>query len=166
MTKNSDEMAFESSKLDDHDRRSFEEWVASEGTREKEGREGYFANNNNFTRDYWIAEKAWLAAIQWREEQAAEGFEEWQRDTDSLDCFTPLKEAWIASQIATEAKIQRRVDVLKSALEYVAKSIDMKCLKDGCVCLQVTAQKALAELESLESDGRADALKRMEKEQA
>jgi hypothetical protein len=50
MTKNSDEMAFE-------------EWVASEDTCEKDGREGYFANNNNFTRDYWIAEKAWQAAI-------------------------------------------------------------------------------------------------------
>jgi DNA-binding transcriptional regulator YhcF (GntR family) len=51
MTKNSDEMAFE-------------EWVASEDTREKDGREGYFANNNNFTRDYWIAEKAWQAATE------------------------------------------------------------------------------------------------------
>jgi hypothetical protein len=41
----------------------FEEWVESEDTRmHPDGREGYFANNNNFTRDHWIAEKAWQAA--------------------------------------------------------------------------------------------------------
>jgi hypothetical protein len=56
MTKNSDEMAFE-------------EWVVSEDTHEKDGREGYFANKNNFTRDYWIAEKAWQEALKYKQEE-------------------------------------------------------------------------------------------------
>jgi hypothetical protein len=83
MTKNSDEMAFE-------------EWVASEDTCEKDGREGYFANKNNFTRDYWIAEKAWQAAIA-HERKRSEKLVECMNKI--LECESIFNTAWNYDQI-------------------------------------------------------------------
>lgn len=42
------------------DEQAFEYWVSVE---DREG--GVFENNNNFTRDEWIAKKAWAAALKW-----------------------------------------------------------------------------------------------------
>ena len=53
--------------MNDKDQEAFEGWVASE-----DKHEGVFSNNNNFTRDYWIAEKTWQAACEYKDEELIE----------------------------------------------------------------------------------------------
>ena len=48
--------------MDNKDLNAFHQWVSSE-----DRHEGVFENNNNFTRDYWIAEKTWQAACEYKE---------------------------------------------------------------------------------------------------
>lgn len=127
----------------------------------------------------------WDAAIQWREEQAADGFKEWYITKESE--FDNCKEAWIASQIATEkklsqaqveleAKMQKRIDVLKEALEFYANKENWdytdsngqfsqwEKIKNDCFDPALDeggghefggkcARKALAELERMEKEG-------------
>jgi hypothetical protein len=47
--------------MDNKDLNAFHQWVSSE-----DRHEGVFENNNNFTRDYWIAEKTWQAACEYK----------------------------------------------------------------------------------------------------
>jgi hypothetical protein len=46
--------------------------------------EGVFSNNNNFTRDYWIAEKTWQAACEYKDEELIEWKEAARSEAEEL----------------------------------------------------------------------------------
>jgi hypothetical protein len=92
----------------------FEEWVESEDTTmHPSGREGCFANNNNFTRDYWIAEKAWQAATlssQKRIEELEKKLEIAEKKIKSFDAYVMRDEKLSIAVSALEKckKIRRK----------------------------------------------------------
>ena len=47
-----------------NDKEAFEKWMKDE-----DRHDGVFGNNNNFTRDEWIADKAWQAACAYKKEE-------------------------------------------------------------------------------------------------
>lgn len=50
--------------MNDQDKEAFEKWVESE-----DRHDGVFGNNNNFTRDSWIAEMTWQAACEYKQKE-------------------------------------------------------------------------------------------------
>jgi hypothetical protein len=52
--------------MNQKDEEAFDKWVESE-----DKYDGVFSNNNNFTRDYWIAEKTWEAACEYMQAELA-----------------------------------------------------------------------------------------------
>lgn len=57
--------------MNDQDKEAFEKWMKDE-----DRHDGVFGNNNNFTRDEWVADKAWQAACEYK-----------QKKIDSIDCY-------------------------------------------------------------------------------
>jgi hypothetical protein len=82
--------------MNDKDKEAFEKWLVSENKHE-----GVFSNNNNFTRDYWIAEKTWQAACEYKDKDLLE----WKEAARS--------EANIVNVLQAENK------KLRDALEYL-----------------------------------------------
>lgn len=50
--------------MNDKDKEAFKKWMQYE-----DRHDGVFGNNNNFTRDEWIADKAWQAACEYKQEE-------------------------------------------------------------------------------------------------
>lgn len=50
--------------MNDKDREAFEKWMKNE-----DRHDGVFGNNNNFTRDEWVADKAWQAACEYKQKE-------------------------------------------------------------------------------------------------
>lgn len=50
--------------MNEKDKEAFEKWMAFE-----DRHDGVFGNNNNFTRDSWIAERAWQAACEYKQKE-------------------------------------------------------------------------------------------------
>lgn len=48
----------------DADKEAFEKWMKDE-----DRHDGVFGNNNNFTRDEWVADKAWQAACEYKQKE-------------------------------------------------------------------------------------------------
>lgn len=101
--------------MNEQDLEEFEKWVASEDTRNKNGREGYFANNNNFTRDYWIAEKAWQAALEYERSQ----YNGMSLNRAIID-YNTIKENYEYCQIEFK-EIEAKLAIAVEALEFYSQ---------------------------------------------
>lgn len=53
--------------MTDKDKEAFKKWMQYE-----DRHDGVFGNNNNFTRDEWIADKAWQAACEYKQKEIDE----------------------------------------------------------------------------------------------
>ncbi|MGE3608046.1 MAG: hypothetical protein AB7I27_00560 [Bacteriovoracaceae bacterium] len=85
-------------------------------------RAGYYQSMHRFLRDD-IAQTSREAYSQGQKdlmEECGEGFDEWQYETESLDCFTPLKEAWQASALKSRKEIDDLKEQLKERDEKIA----------------------------------------------
>lgn len=63
--------------MNDKDKEAFEKWMESE-----DRHDGVFGNNNNFTRDEWVADKAWQAACEYKQKEIDELIKQLKHEHD------------------------------------------------------------------------------------
>lgn len=95
--------------MNDKDKLAFEKWMAFE-----DRHDGVFGNNNNFTRDSWIAEKTWQAACEYRQTEIDELLAENAKLRPIVNCLAAAEATAVG---ATQIYINCARQVLKELEE-------------------------------------------------
>ena len=100
--------------MNDKDKEAFKKWMKDE-----DRHDGVFGNNNNFTRDEWVADKAWQAACEYKdsEHNNAKKFS----DTEVLLAKLTIENAKLKKFISVLGHDDQVVDEVNEALEKLER---------------------------------------------
>ena len=96
------------------DKKAFEHWVSVE-----DKHDGVFGNNNNFTRDEWIAKKTWAAACEYKNKSFIDGSKMKEMNDQIEDLLIELESIKDTPIYYKNVVLEEEIDRQRKEKEYL-----------------------------------------------